>query len=466
MRDLDDSTIAAVATPPGPGAISIIRLSGSRALPIAAAVFRPPGGTFTASKFFESHRLYYGHVVDPKGGRVLDEVLLSVMRGPRSYTREDVVEINAHGGHHAARAILELVVREGARLSEPGEFTRRAFLNGRIDLTQAEAVCEVILARSQRSLAASVALLAGNLRLKLQKIQDVINEIRVVLEAGIDFPEDVPETVDSAALRGRISVDVIDPLQLLIRNYIDGRTIREGLAVTIMGRPNVGKSSLMNQLLEKERSIVTALPGTTRDVVQDSTSIEGVVFYLRDTAGLHQSPDPVESIGMAKTQESADEADLVILVVEAHLPIKAEDIRIYEMIGSKSRIVVMNKIDLWTGSGDGAGLPSIWRESRCLPISALTGAGIENLRAELYRTAVGGVAETSGFLIPNLRQKGLMERCLSAASAAVEDLARNAAPELVAVNVALASDCLGEILGTHAKDDLLDGIFSRFCIGK
>lgn len=466
MRALDDSTIAAVATPPGHGAISIIRLSGPGALPIAAAIFRPPGGAFSTSEFFESHRLYYGHVVDPKGGRVLDEVLLSVMRGPRSYTREDVVEINAHGGHHAARAILELVVREGARLSEPGEFTRRAFLNGRIDLTQAEAVCDVIQARSQRSLEASAALLVGGLRLKLNKIQDVINEIRIVLEAGIDFPEDVPETVDSAALGRRISEGVMAPLQHLIRNHIDGRTIREGLAVTIMGRPNVGKSSLMNRLLEKDRSIVTDLPGTTRDVVQESTSIDGVVFHLRDTAGLHRSPDPVESIGMAKTRESAEESDLAILVVEAHQPIGAEDVQVYEMIGSKPRIVVLNKIDLWTRPGDGAGLPANWRENRCLPASALTGAGIEELRAELHRTAVGGIAEPAETLIPNLRQKGLMESCLSAATAAVEDLSRKADPELVAVHVSMASDLLGEILGTHAKADTLEGIFSRFCIGK
>jgi tRNA modification GTPase len=466
MRALDDSTIAAVATPPGPGAISIIRLSGPRALSIAAAIFRPPGGGFFASKFFESHRLYYGHVVDPKGDRTLDEVLLSVMRGPRSYTREDVVEINAHGGHHAARAILELVVREGARLSEPGEFTCRAFLNGRIDLTQAEAVCDVIQARSQRSLEASVALLGGGLRLKLLKIQDVINEIRIALEAGIDFPEDVPETVDSAALRRRISEGVVAPLQLLIRNSIDGRTIREGLAVTIMGRPNVGKSSLMNRLLEKDRSIVTDLPGTTRDVVQDSTAIDGVVFHLQDTAGLHRSPDPVESIGMAKTRESAEEADLVILVVEAHRPVGAEEIRIFEMIGSKPRIVVMNKVDLWTGPGDGAALPANWRENRCLSVSALTGAGIEELRAELYRAAVGGIAETAETLIPNLRQKGLMQSSLSAAMAAAEDLSRKAAPELVAVSVGLAANFLGEILGSHARAEILDGIFSRFCIGK
>lgn len=465
---MDDSTIVALATPPGSGGISIIRVSGRNAIPIAAGVFRASAaGTDNPPphKRFESHRLYHGYVVDPAGGRLIDEVLLSVMIGPRSYTREDVVEINAHGGYQAARAILELVLNQGARLAEPGEFTRRAFLNGRIDLTQAEAVCDLIQARSQRSLEAAAALLTGGLRLKIHKIQDVINEIQVAIEAGIDFPEEV--TVDTEGLGRRISEDVIAPLQALIRNCIDGRTIREGLSVTIMGRPNVGKSSLMNRLLQKDRSIVTALPGTTRDVVQDSTSIDGVFFYLQDTAGLHRSPDPVESIGMAKTMESADEADLVLLVVEAHRPIGPEDIRIFEMIGAKPRIVAMNKSDLCSGPGAGADLPESWRANRCLAVSALTGDGVEALRAELYRAAVGGAANSSlGALIPNLRQKGLMERCLSAAAAAAQDLARQAAPELVAVNIGLASDCLGEILGTHAKADILNGIFERFCIGK
>lgn len=466
---MDDSTIAAVATPPGSGGISIIRVSGCEAIPIAAAVFKPSAAW--ADKLplpdrFESHRLYHGYVVDPSCGRVIDEVLLSVMIGPRSYTREDVVEINAHGGHQAARAILELILRQGARLAEPGEFTRRAFLNGRIDLTQAEAVCDLIQARSQRSLEVAAVLLTGGLKLKIEKIQNVIKEIRVLIEAGIDFPEEAQETVDADAMSRRVSEEVIAPLQILIRNHIDGRTIREGLAVTIMGRPNVGKSSLMNRLLERDRSIVTALPGTTRDVVQDSTFIDGLVFHLHDTAGLHQSPDPVERLGMAKTLQSAEEADLVLLVVEAHQPIDREDIRIFEMIGPKPCIIVMNKIDLRNASGAGADLPAVMRAGRCLAVSALTGDGIEVLRAELHRTALGGAGKIAGDLIPNLRQKELMERCIEAAAAAAQDLARQAAPELVAVNIALASDCLGEILGTHAKADILEGIFSRFCIGK
>lgn len=396
----------------------------------------------------------------------MDEVLLSVMRGPRSYTCEDVVEINAHGGHQAARAILDLVLNQGARLAAPGEFTRRAFLNGRIDLTQAEAVCELIQARSERSLEASAALLSGGLGLKIKKIQIVIDEIRVVIESSIDFPEEVPEMVGADSLSRRILEDVVDPLQRLIRNHIDGRAIRDGVAVAILGRPNVGKSSLMNRLLGKDRSIVTPLPGTTRDVVGESISIEGLEFYLQDTAGLHRSPDPVEGIGMQKALESAETSDLFILVVEAPRPLGPEDIRIYEMVGPKPCIVVINKIDLLTGSGGGAGLPPSWHENRCHSVSALTGEGIDALRAELYRTAAGNVEQTAGTLIPNLRQKGLMERALAAATAAAEDLARNAAPELVAVNVALASDCLGEILGTDAGADILDGIFSRFCIGK
>jgi tRNA modification GTPase len=228
----------------------------------------------------------------------------------------------------------------------------------------------------------------------------------------------------------------------------------------------VGKSSLMNRLLEKDRSIVTAVPGTTRDVVEDSICIDGIVFYLQDTAGLHQSPDPVESIGISKTLESTEKADLVILVAEAHQPISPEEIRIYERLGAKPCIIVMNKIDLLVGSVGGFSLPGSWRENRCLPVSALTGVGIEELRAELHKTAAGDAPQAAGALIPNLRQKGLLERALSAAKAATEDLDRQVAPELVAVNIALASDCLGEILGTQVKTEILDSIFSRFCIGK
>ena len=458
---MDEPTIAALATPPGNGAISIIRLSGPRALEIAAALFKPS----SPPKPFESHRLTYGHVVDPAGGRVLDEVLLAVMRGPRSYTREDVVEINAHGGHHAARVILELVVRAGARLADPGEFTRRAFLNGRIDLTQAEAVCDLIRARSERSLEASVALLTGRLREKLLYIQSVVEELRALVEAGIDFPEDAPEAIDTVGMRRRIAAEVVGPLAELIRNTIEGRAIRNGVAVAIVGRPNVGKSSLMNRLLGKERSIVTEVPGTTRDVVEDRFYLEGVEFYLQDTAGLHASPDLVEKIGMAKTLESSGRSDLVLLVVEAHRPIVDGDHRIYEQVGSKPLILVMNKIDLRPGRGDGAELPASWQAHPCVRLSALTGSGIDALRSELVGAACGDLPAPDA-LIPNLRQKTLMERALVAAKAAGADIERHAGPELVAVNLTLASDCIAEILGTRAGADVLDAIFSRFCIGK
>jgi tRNA modification GTPase len=458
---MDPSTIAALATPPGTGAISIIRLSGPRALEIAAAIFKPA----SPATPFESHRLVYGRVIDPQGGRVLDEVLLSVMRGPRSYTREDVVEINAHGGRHAARAILELAVRAGARLAEPGEFTRRAFLNGRIDLTQAEAVCDLIRARSARSLEASAALLTGRLREKLEYIQVVIQELWALVEAGIDFPEDAAEAADTGAVRRRIAAEVAAPLAGLIRNTIEGRPIRDGVAVAIVGRPNVGKSSLMNRLLGKERSIVTEVPGTTRDVVEDRFYLEGLEFYLQDTAGLHPSPDMVERIGMAKTLESSGLSDLVLLVIEAHRPIGVEDRRIYEQVGSKPLILILNKIDLWQGPGDGTDLPAGWRTHPCVRLSALTGSGIDELRSELVRTACDDLPATDA-LIPNLRQKSLMERALAAATAADADLERNAGPELVAVNLTLAADCIAEILGTRAGAEILDAIFSRFCIGK
>ncbi len=260
----DFSTIAAIATPAGSGGISIIRVSGPHAVPIAAALFQHctggPGNR-PAGPAFESHRLYYGHMVDPASGRTLDEVLLSVMRAPKSYTREDVVEINAHGGPVAVRSILEAVLRQGARLAEPGEFTRRAFLNGRIDLTQAEAVADLINARSERSLSSAAAQLEGGLRQAVQTIRTFCLDLLVRLEAGIDFPEDVGDLIDTRETVGGLQEQVITPLKQLIRNHVQGRVIHEGLKVAIVGRPNVGKSSLMNRLLARERAIVTPYPG-------------------------------------------------------------------------------------------------------------------------------------------------------------------------------------------------------------
>ena len=466
----DSSTIAAIATPAGSGGISIIRVSGPDAVPIATALFQHCAGgpgNRPAGPSFESHRLYYGHIVDPASGRTLDEVLLAVMKAPRSYTREDVVEINAHGGPVAVRSMLKAVLCQGARLAEPGEFTRRAFLNGRIDLTQAEAVADLINALSERSLESAAVQLGGGLRQEVQTIRTLCLDLLVRLEAGIDFPEDVGELINARETFAGLHEQVITPLKQLIRNHVQGRIIHEGLKVAIVGRPNVGKSSLMNRLLGRERAIVTPYPGTTRDVIEDTLIVQGVPVILRDTAGLHASRDPVETLGMAKTLENSGSADVVLFVIEAHQPLGEEDLRVYEWIRLRPMLIVLNKIDLLNESAAKAEIPDDWPRERCVRISALSGQGVEELQERIIQTATGESGlEVSGAVIPNLRQKELLERSLASVAAAATDVVNGSAPELVAIHLTQAAAGLGEILGATVKMDILDAIFSRFCIGK
>ena len=476
---MDNSTIAAIATPGGRGGIGIIKISGSRAVSIASAIFFPaeqprasspdnqlsPKATGPGAGF-DSHRLNYGYIFDPDTGKMIDEVLLSVMMAPRSYTREDVIEINAHGGQVALNTILELVCRLGARLAEPGEFTQRAFLNGRIDLTQAEAVIDVINARTDKSLQIAAAQVDGKLRRSVENIQQLLINLLTRTEAAIDFPDDVEEITDPSKTATEIEARVIEPLRALIRHHLDGRVIRDGLRVAVTGRPNVGKSSLLNCLVQKERAIVTDVPGTTRDMIEETLNIRGYPIILADTAGLHDSQDPIESLGMQKTIENVNGADLVLFMLEANCPLTADDRSIFEQIGSKPMIVVMNKIDLVNGDAD-CKLPVSWGEVDCIHTSALYDRGIDHLKDRIIETAFGKEPlDIESAIVPNVRQKLLMEESVKEAEAVCRQLNNSTPMELIAINLQGAIDALGQILGTNVKVDLLDQIFSRFCIGK
>jgi tRNA modification GTPase len=470
---IDSATIAAVASPAGTGGIGIIKISGAAAARIAAAIFKPARPDPLPA--FESHRLYYGHVVDPGSGRALDEVLLCLMKAPRSYTREDVVEINTHGGPVPIRAILDLVLRLGARLAEPGEFTRRAFLNGRIDLTQAEAVMELIHARSERSLAAAAAQLDGALRQEVEAVRSACLDLVARLEAGIDFPEEADEIIAAHDFGFEIRSQVIDPLARLLRNYLDGRHIREGIKVAIVGRPNVGKSSLMNRLLGRERAIVAERPGTTRDAIEDHLILRGIPVSIWDTAGLRaggdhgERRDPVEAIGMEKTIEHSAGADLILFVLEAHRPVSPGDGDILDRIRLKPFVYVWNKIDLAEDGLAPAGLPDDWPKGPAVPVSALHNRGIDALAEQIANAACpgsGAPVDLTAAVIPNLRQRNILARCLEAAERARAELARSGAPELVVIHIGDALDGLGEVLGTNAKADVLERIFGKFCIGK
>ncbi|MGD9301331.1 MAG: tRNA uridine-5-carboxymethylaminomethyl(34) synthesis GTPase MnmE [Desulfobacterales bacterium] len=475
---MDNSTIAAIATPGGRGGIGIIKISGAGAILIARAIFssaeRYPstnsgnGSSLkTASRIdFESHRLNYGHIIHPDSGQVVDEVLLSVMKAPRSYTGEDVVEINAHGGPVALNTILELVCKRGARIAEPGEFTQRAFLNGRIDLTQAEAVIDIINARTDKSLQVATAQVDGKLRRPVEQIREFLLELLTRVEAAIDFPDDVEDITEPRKTADDLVDEVIKPLRALIRHHVHGRVLREGLKVAVAGRPNVGKSSLLNCLVKKERAIVTDVPGTTRDMIEETINIRGYPVILTDTAGLHDTDDPIETLGMEKTIENVNGADLVLFMVEANCPVSAEDHSVFERIRSKAMIIAMNKIDLVIGD-DMCKMPASWGEIDCVQISALYDDGIDELKDRIFKTAFGKEPlDLEAVIVPNLRQKLLIEESLESAEAIFQELNSGTPMELIAIHLQEALDSLGQILGTNAKVDLLDQIFSRFCIGK
>lgn len=469
---MDDSTIAAIASAAGTGGISIVKISGPSSIPIAASIFKPtskPNRGQMVPDSLESHRLYYGHIVDDQSGRTLDEVLLAVMRAPRSYTCEDVAEINCHGGAAAVRAILKLVLRKGARLADPGEFTRRAFLNGRIDLTQAEAVIDIINARTDRALEIASAQIGGVLRGELENIRSLLIGRLADNEAAIDFPEteDVEQSLDGNIMSRSLRIEVIQPIKQLLRNYYEGKAIREGLTVAIVGRPNVGKSSLMNRLLSSERAIVTPHPGTTRDAIEADLMIQGLLISLWDTAGLHNSVDPIEAIGIQKTLECATQADLILFVVEAHRPLTSEDYAIYQKLYSKPRVYILNKIDLIDEYSQQLIIPCDWVEASRIPVSALGGQGIEAVREAILNYSIGeGFLEMAPLVTPNLRQKSLLERCVQTAEAAAVGFEENESPELIDIHLRHALERIDETLGLSAKTEIIDSIFSRFCIGK
>ncbi len=361
----NSATIAAIATPAGSGGIGIIKISGKDALAIAASVFRKscartPNPELRTPNAFESHRLYHGYVVNPENGRVLDEILLAVMVAPHSYTREDVVEIHAHSGSAVLTAILDLVLKNGARLADPGEFTKRAYLSGRIDLTQAEAVIDIINAKTDKSLEIATAQIRGNMKAHIESVRDSLLHILAETEAAIDFPEDVEESIDTDAVSEVIQNQVVHKLNELIRQYKNAHFLRDGLKVLIAGRPNVGKSSLMNCLLRKDRAIVTPIPGTTRDFIEETLNIRGIQVTITDTAGLHETDDPVEILGIKKAYEYIDNADLILFMTDLSQPLTPDDHKIYEKISHKDFILVTNKADL-VEDRFAPDIPDAWR---------------------------------------------------------------------------------------------------------
>jgi len=455
-------TIAAISTPLGTGGIGIVRISGPRSLAIAERLFRRRG---KGRPTLFSRRFYTGEILHPADGRVLDEVLLVYMASPKTYTREDVVEIQCHSGILVLQEILQAVLASGARLAEPGEFTKRAFLNGRLDLAQAEAVIDLIQAKTRRSLEIAHGQRAGRLSGEVDALQDDLLDFLALLEAEIDFPEEGLPEVSREELRRRLMVNR-SGLEALLRTYEEGKLYREGLAVVIAGRPNVGKSSRLNSLLREERAIVTAIPGTTRDVIEETLNLSGIPLRIMDTAGLRRAQDAIEEEGVRRTRERLSQADLVIWVVDGSEPLTPEDLDLLALLGPRRTAIALNKNDLPRGFPPES-LRERIPEAPLVSISALRGSGIEILKDEIRRMILAGKTESPGeILLSNLRHKQALEKARQALEQALESLTAGLSAEFVSLDLREAQRALGEIVGTHTSEDILERIFSQFCVGK
>lgn len=453
-------TIAAVATPPGEGGVAIVRVSGVDAESIARRVFVRPRNK---DPHLKSHTLYHGRIIDHENDRVLDHVLLTVMRKPHSYTGEDVVEIHCHGGAFLVRQVLALVLREGARQAEPGEFTKRAFLNGRLDLTQAEAVLDLIRARTSESARLALDQANGALAQCIAELRDKLIDILVQIEAAIDFPEEEIELLARHDLIERIAalIRIIDDISA---TYDWGKLFREGARVCICGRPNVGKSSLLNALLGEERAIVTPLAGTTRDVIEESLGLDGLPVTLCDTAGIRESNDPIERIGVDRSREQLIKCDAALLVVDGSAALTLEDELLLSQDVTKKLLIVVNKCDLQHQ----ADLSQLARFAgpRCIArISAKTGEGVPELKRRLRDVLVDSEM-AAPVVITNVRHRSALQRSRGSLLRATASLAEGCAPEFVAMDLAEARTALEEITGAIQNDEILERIFSKFCIGK
>lgn len=458
-----EETISTIATAPGEGAIGIIRMSGPVAIEITDRFFRGINGK--RAREIPSQHVAYGHIIDPDNEKIIDEVLLLIMRGPKSYTREDVVEIHCHGGPVPMKKILSITLQHGARLSEPGEFTKRAFLNGRLDLSQAEAVMDIIRAKTDASLRMAVGHLSGTLSDKIRDMRYEILRMIANLEATIDFPEEDIEMM--AAQDVKVSViGLLAQINHLLATKETGRILREGLETVIIGKPNVGKSSLLNALLKEKRAIVTDIPGTTRDVIEEFVNISGVPLKIVDTAGIRETSDIIEQMGVEKTKEFIVTADLILLLLDASLPLSAEDREVLAMLSGKQAIVLVNKTDLPVLLN----LDEVYTyisDKKVLKISVMEGSGLLELEQVIVDMVYGGeIEQKEGAFITNLRQANLLEQAKQHLEAAIETIDQLMPSDCIVIDLKDSWDKLGEITGDTVGEDIIDQIFTQFCIGK
>ncbi|VHM16147.1 tRNA uridine-5-carboxymethylaminomethyl(34) synthesis GTPase MnmE [Streptococcus pyogenes] len=450
-------TITAISTPLGEGAIGIVRLSGTDALAIAQSVFKGKNLEQVAS-----HTINYGHIIDPKTGTIIDEVMVSVMLAPKTFTRENVVEINTHGGIAVTNEILQLLIRQGARMAEPGEFTKRAFLNGRVDLTQAEAVMDIIRAKTDKAMTIAVKQLDGSLSQLINDTrQEILNTLAQV-EVNIDYPEyDDVEEMTTALLREKTQ-EFQSLLENLLRTAKRGKILREGLSTAIIGRPNVGKSSLLNNLLREDKAIVTDIAGTTRDVIEEYVNIKGVPLKLVDTAGIRETDDLVEQIGVERSKKALQEADLVLLVLNASEKLTDQDRALLNLSQDSNRIILLNKTDL-EQKIELEQLPA-----DLIPISVLTNQNINLIEDRINQLFFdnAGLVEQDATYLSNARHISLIEKAVQSLEAVNDGLALGMPVDLLQVDLTRTWEILGEITGNAAPDELITQLFSQFCLGK
>ena len=456
-------TIAAISTAPGEGAIGIVRISGDLAISIASSIYQCGTKQLEEQK---SHTIHYGHIVDPKSGEIYDEVMISVLRAPKTFTREDIVEINCHGGIVAINRVLQLVLRMGARLAEPGEFTKRAFLNGRIDLSQAEAVMDLIRAKTDKSMQLAMRQLDGQLSHLIQNLrQEILNTLAQV-EVNIDYPEyDDVEEMTLQLLREKTQ-QVLQGIRALLNTASQGKILRDGLKTAIVGRPNVGKSSLLNVLLREEKAIVTDIAGTTRDTIEEYVNVRGVPLQLIDTAGIRETDDVVEKIGVERSRKALKEADFVLLLLNQSETLQEEDIRLLETTKGMKRIILFNKTDLPSKLSKEDIAPYA-KEEEIVTTSMLNKKGIDQLEEKIAGYFFQGqMNERDATYLSNTRHIALLEKAEQALVEVQNGIEMEMPVDLIQIDFTRAWDLLGEITGDSVQDELLTQLFSQFCLGK
>jgi tRNA modification GTPase len=463
-EEMDFDTIAAISTPMGEGAISIVRLSGDDAIKIGGKIFKGIAGKELEN--VQSHTIHYGHIVDPDNNQVVEEVMVSVMRGPKTFTRENVIEINCHGGLVSVNRVLQLALRQGARLAEPGEFTKRAFLNGRIDLSQAEAVMDLIRAKTDRAMNVALGQMEGRLSKLIKKLRQEILEVVAHVEVNIDYPEyDDVEEMTHRMLNEKAQM-IKQELQKLLQTSQQGKILREGLSTAIIGRPNVGKSSLLNSLVQENKAIVTDIPGTTRDVIEEYVNVRGVPLRLIDTAGIRETEDIVERIGVERSRQVLKEADLILLVLNSADSLTKEDEQLFKAVEGMDVIVIINKTDLPQKVNMNR-VRELAKEHKMVTTSLLEDKGIDTLEESIAAMFFEGSLEAGDITyVSNSRHIALISQALHSIEEVLSGIEFGTPIDIIQIDLTRTWELLGEIIGDTVQESLLNQLFSQFCLGK